>query len=77
MAKIIITGGTGFIGKNLNKELIKRGHKVEIISRGNIEYKFDLLKKKFMGFDTLIHLAGKRLNRNSDMNLFSPSQIMQ
>jgi nucleoside-diphosphate-sugar epimerase len=30
MAKILITGGTGFIGTNLYNELIKRDHEVVV-----------------------------------------------
>ena len=32
--KIAITGGTGFIGKHLARDLIRRGHEVIVIARG-------------------------------------------
>lgn len=32
--KIAITGGTGFIGRHLAKDLITRGHEVVVVSRG-------------------------------------------
>ena len=33
--RIAITGGTGFIGGHLARNLIQKGHKVNIISRGS------------------------------------------
>lgn len=38
MAKILITGGAGFIGSNLAKKLIKRGDKVVLIDNFNNYY---------------------------------------
>ena len=32
--KIAITGGTGFIGRHLARDLIERGHEVIVIARG-------------------------------------------
>jgi nucleoside-diphosphate-sugar epimerase len=33
--KIAITGGTGFIGGTLARELVARGHEVVVIARGS------------------------------------------
>ncbi|HLK16214.1 MAG TPA: NAD-dependent epimerase/dehydratase family protein [Fimbriimonadaceae bacterium] len=32
--KVAITGGTGFVGRNLARELLARGHEVVLVSRG-------------------------------------------
>jgi nucleoside-diphosphate-sugar epimerase len=72
--KIAITGGTGFIGRHLARDLISRGHKVIVIARGKytrntqpIEAaKFisldardtEKLADAFQGCDAVVHCAG-------------------
>jgi uncharacterized protein (TIGR01777 family) len=66
MAKILITGGTGLVGKRLSKMLIDKNHDVLILSRNpknKNEYKWDIAnhyidKKALLETDYIIHLAG-------------------
>jgi uncharacterized protein (TIGR01777 family) len=66
MAKILITGGTGLVGKRLTQMLIKKKHKVVILSRNpkkENEFKWDISanyidKKALVNIDYIIHLAG-------------------
>ena len=37
MNRVLITGGTGFVGKYLTKYLISKGYKVSILSRMPLE----------------------------------------
>jgi nucleoside-diphosphate-sugar epimerase len=35
--KVAITGGTGFIGRHLARDLVSRGHEVILIARGQYQ----------------------------------------
>ena len=72
--KIAITGGTGFIGRHLARDLIERGHEVTIIARGKYSRnnqpvpganfvaldinETNKLKDAFRGCDAVAHCAG-------------------
>lgn len=66
MAKILITGGTGLVGKRVSKMLIERNHEVVILSRNpkkEHEFKWDVSsnyidERALLGTDYIIHLAG-------------------
>ncbi len=68
--KILVTGGTGFLGKRLVQELTRKGHDVFVFSRSRPEdlpgsvgnfngdiRKKDELSKAFEGIDAVYHLA--------------------
>lgn len=68
--RILITGGTGFIGEALLQEFIKDQHKITILTRNNqfknnslISYIFDLDLVDF-NFDVVINLAGSTIATN-------------
>ncbi|WP_017257233.1 TIGR01777 family oxidoreductase [Pedobacter arcticus] len=67
--KILITGGTGTVGKDLSKALIQNGHEVVLLSRNPSHhspyntFKWDVKKQEIdpnciQGVDTIVHLAG-------------------
>ncbi len=63
---IFITGGTGFIGNALTKQLILQGHSVTILTRQNLRGQFPLRFcnnlsefKNMNDFDAVINLAGE------------------
>ena len=47
MKKILITGGNGFLGSNLVKKLLNKGHSIYVLSRSNINLKDVLNDIKF------------------------------
>lgn len=70
--KILITGGTGLVGKALVSKLREKGHFVNILVRKNPknenEFLWDYSKKEidekaFEGIDTIIHLAGASIGK--------------
>lgn len=70
---ILITGGTGLVGKHLTRLLISRGYNVSILSRspkkenGRVRYYQWNVSKGYMdetaliGIDAIIHLAGANI----------------
>lgn len=70
---ILVTGGTGFLGREVVKQLVKKGHKVRLLTRdpkeakkifprlemakGNITDRRSL-GPALRGVDTVVHLAG-------------------
>ncbi len=69
MAKVLITGGSGLIGKMLTKSLISKGYEVVHLGRkaykgdGYECFKWDILsgqidEKAFESLDYVVHLAG-------------------
>ncbi|MEO9570454.1 MAG: TIGR01777 family oxidoreductase [Polaribacter sp.] len=66
MAKVLITGGTGLVGKRLTKMLINKNHEVVILSRNpknENEFKWDaslnyIDEKALKDIDYIVHLAG-------------------
>ena len=73
MKRALVTGGCGFIGSNLTKELVKQGWQVDIIddmSNGHIEL-LDGLDCRYMpnsGFIKAYNLHYKDLNKKRPIN---------
>lgn len=73
--KIIIAGGTGFVGRYLTAQLQQRGDKVAIISRDKNKIKKiyadsveglhwrDLNSQQLKQYDAIINLAGENINK--------------
>lgn len=66
MAKILISGGTGLIGKELSKRLYEKGHEIAIIGRTNqIQIPYQIYSwneiEKIENVDYIIHLAGANI----------------
>jgi len=71
MAKILITGGTGLIGRHLSHYLTGLGHEIVLLSRNPLKekyryqvYEWDVNKgfineRAFEGVEHIVHLAGE------------------
>lgn len=84
MSKILITGGTGLVGKHLQKVLKKNNYEVSILTRTpkksnefrwNIKEKY-IDEKAFKNITHIIHLAGagiadKRWSKNRKLELIN------
>lgn len=60
---ILITGGTGLIGRAIQAKFLAEGHQISILSRSTGDFQWDVKKqimdsKSLLGVDTIIHLAG-------------------
>lgn len=60
MRKALITGGKGFIGNHLSRQLDKRGYHIEMfdMTEGNDATNRDLVFDRVQGYDVIFHLAG-------------------
>ena len=62
--RILLTGGTGFIGSRLRTGLEDEGHVVRIVSRGSggdVTWEPRVLRAAVAASDAVIHLAGENL----------------
>ena len=61
--RVLIGGGTGFIGRHLEKALRQRGHTVQLISRTNgperVTWKEIETEQKLPECDALVNLSGE------------------
>lgn len=71
MKKVVIAGGTGFIGSYLARRFVETGYQVLIVSRDpkHVSWKPVDLIESFENADMVINLAGKSINcRHTDEN---------
>ena len=72
MTKVLVTGGTGLVGKHLCRRLLEHGYEVAIVTRtkgpdnGITSYLWDLEKRTIdpealFSADYIVHLAGTNI----------------
>ena len=64
MKKVIIAGGTGFIGRYLTTRFLENGYNVMVVSRApeHLQWNVNELSKVFEKTDLVINLAGRSIN---------------
>ena len=50
--KILITGGSGFVGTNLTRFLLDKGHRIRAVGRSEPRHLFDHENYRFIAADT-------------------------
>lgn len=66
---IVLTGGTGFLGRHLSNYLTNIGHKIKLIQRSDLHEGTSRISKLINSADVLINLAGSPvIKRWSDRN---------
>jgi len=71
MKKVVIAGGTGFLGSYLAKRFPKSDYEVLIVSRSqeHVSWKHEELTRALEGAELVINLAGKNINcRHTEAN---------
>ena len=53
--KVLVTGGTGFIGRYLVDELIENGYDVRILTRRQFKSKFEMVKGDITKPETILN----------------------
>lgn len=66
--KVLITGGTGFIGSHTHKALAKKGYKTYLF-KGDVKKVGDWEKNLKRGIDTVFHLASVRTQTERDFEV--------
>lgn len=56
--KVVVTGGTGFVGSEVTRQLRAAGHEVNLLSRGNIAAGAAACLEIMRASEALIHLIG-------------------
>ena len=62
--RVLLTGGTGFIGSRLKVRLERAGHDVTLVSRGqagDVTWEPDAIRTAVRSSDAVIHLAGENV----------------
>jgi len=76
--KIVITGGTGFLGRHLSSYLLNLGHELVVIQRSDLKQGTDRISKLVKSSDVLINLAGSPVIKrwtSSNMEEISSSRM--